>query len=320
MTKSNPVLTVVIVAGDQRNRYIWPMESILHQDIIDKMEVLVMDCSAAGSSAFPLSDHPSVRLVRRSERTLLDQARTDGVHLARAPIVAFLTEHSYAMAGWAEALVNAHEGPWAAVGGEIYNGNSSEGFSDPVYLMGHLRWLPPVPRGEAEMLPAHDTSYKRDILLSYGESLHGLLLAEPIFHRKLRLDGHSLYLEPDAKSIHTYTATLETLGVFFAWSRCYGYIRGQVFGWQKLQRLLFFLSFPIRPWGRLTRIFQYLAREKPQRLWSFLTGLPIIALAQYIAVLGETVGLVFGIGQAERRFSDSHMRGLRRVALKSPKE
>ncbi len=311
MTSTDPLLSVVIVAGDQRERYRWTIESVLKQQMIDKMEVLIMDCGAEGSIPLPGMGHPSIRHIRCHEGTLLDEARTDAAHLARAPIVAFLTEHSYAMAGWAEALVGAHEGPWAAVGGEIYNGNSSDGFSDATYVMGHLRWLPPAFPGEIEMLPAQDTSYKREVLLSYGDDLHKFLLAEPLFHRKLRMDGHHLYLEPNVKSIHTYTATLETLGIFFNWSRCFGGSLSGILGWGNRRRLLYLISTPIRPWARILRMFAFLAQKAPRRLWSFIPGVPIIALAQYAAVIGEAAGLLFGIGEAEKRFSTSHIRGLK---------
>lgn len=69
----------------------------------------------------------------------------------------------------AEALVKAHRGPWAGVGGEIYNSSSAAGFADPIYLMGHGHWVPPARRGEMELLASLDTCYKRDILLSYGD-------------------------------------------------------------------------------------------------------------------------------------------------------
>ncbi len=172
MSDEGPLLTVVIVVGDEGTRggLERTIQSLRHQGIIDRMEILEVDCSLPGTTALNGSDHQSVRTIKLPrDGTTMAQARAAGVREARSALVAFLDEHSFAMAGWAEALVEAHHGPWAGVGGEVYNLTSAVGFSDPIYLMGHGRWVPPARRGEMELLASHDTCYKRDILLSYGD-------------------------------------------------------------------------------------------------------------------------------------------------------
>jgi hypothetical protein len=54
-----------------------------------------------------------------------------------------------------------------------------------------------------------------------------------------------------------------------------------------------------------------LARNAPQRLWVFTIGLPFILLAQYSASIGEAMGYLFGKGNAEILFTQTHLRGLR---------
>ena len=311
MFADNPVLTVVLVLGDigthrglEKTLY-----SLLHQKMIDEMEVLVMDCSAPGSSPLTGSDHACVRTIKLSrETTTMALARVEGIRRARAPIVAFLDEHSVAMAGWAEALVEAHKGPWAGVGGEIYNMSSASGFADPIYLMGHGRWVPPARRGQVDLLPSHDTAYKRDILLGYGEQLSDLLLAEPVLMWKLREDGYQLFLEPNVKSLHGYKVNPFTLVAFFAWSRCFSHMRARVFKWTKWRRLLRASAAMIIPWVRLAGLGFRLLRKQPVRLPTFLVGIPIILLAQYGAAAGEAVGLVWGKGNADVLYTRCHLR------------
>lgn len=314
MPTQPPLLTVVLVIGDEGTRrgLERTMHSLRAQCLIERMEVLVMDCSPPGTPPLRGSDHRSVRTIRLArETTTLAQARAEGVRQARAPIVGFLDEHSFAMAGWAEALVEAHRGPWAGVGGEIYNSASARGLADPIYLMGHSTWMPPAPRGEAELLPSHDTCYKREILLEYGAELDELLMAEPVLMRRLRLDGHRLYVDPNVKSMHGYTVNPLTLVAFYAWSRCFAASRAKAFGWSSGRRLLFAALSPLIPLVRALRLFRYLARARPTSLPTFLVGLPVILLAQAGAAVGEGLGMLFGLGDAERLFTQSHLRGLR---------
>ena len=314
MPPKKPELSVVIVMGDPGTRrgLEKTLYSLIHQQSIEKIEILVVDCAPSGAPPLKGGDHPCVRTVKLPRSgTTMAQARAEGVRRARAPIVGFLDEHSFAMAGWAEAILKAHQGPWAGVGGEIYNSTSARGFSDPIYLMGHGRWVPPAPRGEAELLPSHDTCYKRDVILKYGDQLPELLMAEPILMRRLRLDGHRLYVDPDVKSMHGYTVNPLTLLSFYAWSRCFAAARAGVFGWSKGKRLLFGLSSPLIPLIRAVRLFLYLLRQRPVCLPTFLVGLPIILLAQAGAAVGEGLGMLFGLGSAEILFTQMHLRGLR---------
>ncbi len=309
-----PNLSVVIVVGDEgtRSGLERTMQSLRAQASFDRMEVIIVDCSAPGTPAPEGSDHPNVRNVKMPRATTtMAEARAEGVKLAEAPIVGFLDDHSFAMAGWAEALIEAHNGPWAGVGGEIYNMSSAVGAADPIYLMGHGRWVPPAKRGVIDLLPTHDTCYKRDILLSYGDDLALLLMAEPVLMWKLIEDGHKLFLEPAVKSLHGYTVNPLTLVAFYAWNRCFGFARARVFRWPAWKRLLRAAATPIVPWVRAFNLFRLFFRTNPPRLWVLITGLPFILLAQYGAALGEAIGFLFGKGNSEILFTQTHLRGLR---------
>lgn len=319
MNREAPLLTVVIVVGDEGTRrgLERTIQSLRHQAMIDRMEILIVDCSRPGTPALKGSDHPSARTIHLPrDGTTMAQARAEGVRAAHAPLVAFLDEHSLAMAGWAEALVEAHTGLWAGVGGEIYNLTSAVGFSDPIYLMGHGPWLPPAKRGEVDLLPSHDTCYKREVLLSYGDRLADLLMAEPVLMWKLRGDGHRLFLEPNVKSMHGYTVSPLTWIAFYAWSRCFGDARARTLGWSRARRWVFAFLAPFLPWARAARWFVFFLENRPARLVTFLVGLPVILLAQYGAAIGEALGVLFGKGDAEILFTQSHLRGLRLRAEK----
>src|SRR6185295_6477622 len=56
-------------------------------------------------------------------------ARAAGVRAARAPIVAFVEDHSFPQPGWAEALIAAHQQDWAVVGPAVGNANPETALS-----------------------------------------------------------------------------------------------------------------------------------------------------------------------------------------------
>jgi hypothetical protein len=182
--------------------------------------------------------------------------------------------------------------------------------------MGHAPWLPPARRGEADLLPSHDTCYKREVLLSYGDRLADLMMAEPVLMWRLRADGHRLFLEPNVKSLHGYTVSPLTWVAFFCWSRCFGDARGRLLGWSRSRRILHAVMAPFIPWVRAIRLFFYFLDRRPARLVTFLVGLPVILLAQYGAAIGEALGLLLGKGNAEVLFTQTHLRGLRLKADK----
>lgn len=307
-------LSVVLVVGDPlvRRGIERAIDSIIKQKAIDQMEILLVIVSPDDAPLPRGADHPRARIVRLPrETTTMAQARAAGVYAASAPIVTFMDEHSFAMAGWAEAVIEAHKGPWAGVGGEIYNLDSGRGVADPIYLMGHGRWSPPAPEGEITLLPSHDTSYKREILLSYGDDLPELLRAEPVLMWRLQQDGYRLYCEPGMKSLHGYTCNPLTLVAFYTWSRGLGAMRVKYLGMSRAKAILRFLLIPLMPFVKVARLLLYFVRERPDRLYTFIIGSPFILLAQFSAAIGEGVGGLFGMGNSEILFTQTHLRGLR---------
>jgi glycosyltransferase involved in cell wall biosynthesis len=300
---SKPILSVIIVVGDQRLHFADCLRSVLHQNIIRQMEVLVIDCSNPEMPRLEGIDHPSIRHIYLSNQVTFGEARAQGLREANSEVVAYLEEHCIALPGWAEALVDAHAGPWAGVGGEIYNGNSGVGISDAIYLLGYSRWFPPALRGETVLLPGHNTSYKREQLLNYEGELSQLLIAEPILQWKLYRDGRKLFLEPRAKIMHLCETRFDSLGAYFWWNRCFGGIRVAAFQWPRWKRALYAAMLPLRPWVQVFKLAAKIIRDRPQGLWTFMWNIPLIVLIEHLASLGIVLGTVLGTGKAEARFT-----------------
>lgn len=291
-------LTVILIAGRLRERAAGALQSLLDQDCIASIEILLIDLER---NEWPR--HPSLRVIDMPPNTTYSAARLRGIHEAQAPIVAFLEEHCRVYAGWASALLRAHEGPYAAVGAEVHNGNPEVRLSRTIALMNYNPFLPPATRREVPLLPGHNSSFKRDVLLSYGDELETLLRAEVCLYIRMHRDGHRMLLEPDARFAHLNETRLGSIARgYFLWHRCYGPIRARVFRWSFAKRLLYIVATPLIPLyylGRLTLVL----RRQPRLLAQAWLASPEIYFAQLASAAGQAVGLVFGMGDAEQRFT-----------------
>jgi GT2 family glycosyltransferase len=321
-----PDITIVLVVGKRRNRAARALASLLAQRPIANLEVLLLDCAPPGAAPpIPGSDDPAVRRVQLPPATLFGAAKASGVRMAAAPVVAFLEEHCEVAPGWAAALLAAHRGPWAGVGAEVHEridgecaDNASAGDAGRPYrihgpgaagrivaLMNYHPWLPPAPRAEHDMLPGNNASFKRDLLLAYGDRLDDLLRAEIVLHTRMRRDGHRLLLEPDAKFAHLNEARLASAcRGFYLFHRLYGPSRAREFGWTSARRLFYVAATPAIPLYFLVRLLLVLARRRPRLLGAALAASPWMLAAQLAAATGQAAGLLFGIGAADARMTD----------------
>jgi hypothetical protein len=291
-------LTVILIAGRLRERAAGALQSLLDQDCLAGIEILLIDLERNESPR-----HPSLRVIAMPPDTTYSAARMRGIHEAQAPVVAFLEEHCRVRAGWASALIRAHEGPYAAVGAEVHNGNPEVRLSRTIALMNYNPFLPPATRGEVPLLPGHNSSFKRDVLLAYGDELETLLRAEVCLYIRMHRDGHRMLLEPDAKFEHLNETRLGSIARgYFLWHRCYGPIRARVFGWPFAKRLLYIVATPVIPLYYLARLTLVL-RRRPRLLLQAWLASPEIYFAQLASAAGQAVGLVFGMGDAEQRFT-----------------
>lgn len=300
----HPDLSVVLVVGERRDRAVRALASVLAQSAADRLEVLLFDLAPGDPPPVPGSDHPAVRTFRLPPETLFSAAKAQGVRAASAPVVVFVEEHTQAYEGWAEALIEAHRGPWAGVGAEVHNANPGVRFSRALELINYHPWLPPATRDEFGMLPGHNSSFKRDLLLAYGEELDDLMRAEIVLHQRLHRDGYRLLTEPAARFEHLNETTLPSAARGrFLWNRIYAPMRARFFGWSPGRRLLYVAATPVIPFYSLARIVLSLGRRRPRLVPRAILWSPVLLLVQLISACGHSTGLLFGVGNAETAFT-----------------
>jgi hypothetical protein len=292
-----PKISVVVLTPDCYATIRQTMRCLCAQTICDDIEVVVV----APSKECLIDDRGELGMIKHQVVEVgpiksTAAARATGVRRACAAVIAFAEDHSFPAADWAENLVASHQGPWAAVGPAMCNANPREALSWTNLAIEYGLWLDPVPSGPVDHLPGHNSSYKRDLLLDYGDELEAMLEAESILHWDLRAKGNRLYLNAKAKTYHlNYSLLRPTLVLRFLGGRLFAAARGRK--WPFWHRLLFGLGSPLIPFRRGHRIVRDLRRAGHLSLFKFQI-LFLLPLGLAADAFGEMWGYFFGGGQA----------------------
>lgn len=308
MRSSTPRLSAVLLVGRRRDRATRSLAALLAQDVLSEMEILLLEMDGEPEVPLPGSEHPAVRVLQPPAGSLFGDARALAVRRARGAVVAFVEEHSFARPGWAAALLTAHAGPWAGVAPRIVNANPGVGRSDVTFAMTYGLFAAPV--GEAVgLLPGHNSSYRRRVLLAYGERLPRLLASENLLVTVLRRDGHRVTVIGGAVVEHLNQARLGgAAAALFNYNRFYAPLRAAELAWSPWRRLAYLLATPVVPlyflWGQSRRLKRLTAADgRPATLRH-----PVFTLVcQTAAALGQAVGLVLEEGDGHARFTDQEL-------------
>ena len=294
-----PKMSVIIVTPDSYGTIRKTMKCLWAQTIRDQLEIVVVAPSTNGLGAeAELKDFNCIRFVEVGPMNSSAAARAAGVREATAPVIALAEDHSFPEPQWAETLIEAHRGPWAAVGPAMANANPQSALSWANLAIEYGQWLDPVPRGPVDHLPGHNSSYKRDVLLAYGSQLEAMLDAESVLHWNLRAKGHQLYLESSARTFHVnYSLVLPTIPLRFFGGRLFAASRSR--GWPTLRRFIYAVASPLIPFVRMRRILRDLHRAGQLQLRS----LPLLAIALTSDAVGEMIGYLSGSGNAMARLT-----------------
>jgi glycosyltransferase involved in cell wall biosynthesis len=311
--RPSPDISVIVVA-EQYHTIRKTVRHVRAQTARERLELVILTPSAEtlNPDRSELADLQRVRVIAVGTLRSLSSARAIGIREASAPLVALTESHSYPAPGWAEALITAHQQPWAAVGPVIGNANPGSLVSWTNLLLDYGRWLEPAPAGEIDDLPGHNSSYKRALLLDYGSKLEALLEAETFLHSDLRARGYRLYLEPAAKTYHlNVTRPSSWIAERFHAGRRFGAARAR--GWSPFRRFLYVAGGPLIPLVRLPRVLRDIGRIGQSRaLLPWI--LPALAGGVVMNSAGEMVGAAAGPGDAMLKLSRIELNKIPHVA------
>jgi hypothetical protein len=265
------------------------------------MEIIVIDLVPPEVRPLTVSAEASVVYLSRPGMNCWGKARAEAVRVARGPIVAFIEDHCFPQRTWAEKLIEAHRGPWAAVGYAFTNANARSYVSRAAMLARYGSFTHPAQRGPARYISGNNVSYKRDILLGLGERLEKLLDIDFNLQEELVRQSRQMFVEARAIAAHqNYTNLAGECRTGRPYCRLLAAHRADVGGWGRLRRLVYGLLVPFgAPAVRLARLAASL-RSRRTLWWAFFSGLPMIVTMYFSDALGESAGYLFGIGKADR--------------------
>src|SRR5262245_52135484 len=226
-----------------------------------------------------------------SSREHHDILRALGIRRARGRIIALLEDHGTPSPDWCTAVLQAHQGPYAAIGGAVENGVDRL-LNWAVYYCDFGRYQNPVPAGPAEFLSDSNVSYKREALESV-KALWFDAFHETSVHWELRRQGAMLRLEP-RMVVYQTRRTLRLLPALherYVWGRSFAGTRASetTMARRIVYASLSFLLPVVLSW-RI--VLQSLHRGR--YLSRLLLSLPLIVSLETIWSLGEFVGYVTG--------------------------
>jgi hypothetical protein len=317
-----PELSVAVITMDTLASTGQLMQYLQAQTARSRIEIVIVCPSAEGLALDPaeLAGFAAFKVVAIGPFDTLHAPRVAAVRQASAPIIAFTEDHCFPAPDWAEALLEAHRGPWAAVGPIVGLANPRHHIAWVSYFMQYGDWVFSEigAGGEAHDVAGHNSSYKRDVLLAYGEDLDRIMVFESVLHEDLHERGHKLYVEPRARAYHVFiTRLLPFCREHYYIGRLLASTRRLRWPWQR--RVLYLAGSPLIPFVRLYRILRMVRRHGWQR--DLLPGmLPSLFAGLVSSAFGEFLGYAIGLGGAARDTVDLDMNRWRYITDKEKAE
>jgi glycosyl transferase family 2 len=316
---ATPALSVILATWDDFSSVRETVVRLARQTIVQRIE-LVLVCPSRAQLRLEerlVAGFAGITVVDGGPIETHGRANALGVRRASAEVVALAEDHCFPDPEWAAHLVRRHAESWAAVGPAVRNGNPDTWVSWADLFIGYGPWLEPVPAGEAPFLPGHNTSYKRRVLLGYGERLEAMLGAETLLHWDLRAHGERLFLEAGARVAHTnFSRWRSWLPVQFLSGRSFAGARRS--GMSPRRRAVYVAGSPLIPLVRLVRLAGA-ARGTRLRL-RFVGALPALAVGLALDALGQMTGYAFGAGESHRKLARYEFRRIDHITPRDRRE
>jgi Glycosyl transferase family 2 len=292
-----PALSVVVASVNGWEMLEPTLQALDAQPERSRMEVIVVE-AVGGETRRALREHrPRVEVIPVDEKLTIPALRHLGVIRAKGDLVAILEDHGEVAHDWAGALLEAHRGPWGAVGGVVENGR--DGLVNwAVFFCEYTAYMGPVFEGESTDLPGNNIAYKRPHLLRHAHELEQGRW-ESWINDKLRVDGVPIASTNKAVVRHIKPFRLgHFLVQRFHFARSYAGMRRVD---QSLSKRLIYgvgsLALPALLLLRVTRT----ALTKKRHLGKFAASVPLIALFYTVGAAGEMIGYLFGPGDSLSR-------------------
>ncbi|MCA9781740.1 MAG: hypothetical protein KC800_33710 [Candidatus Eremiobacteraeota bacterium] len=285
---TKPALSVILLAPYGIDKLDNVMLTMSRQTIAEHVQIII--ATQPGESLIQTwPELHSVLAVPVENFTYAGPAKMAAIRVAESELIAFAEDHCFPEPGWAEALVEAHKGPYAAVSPWMGSANPHRVWS----VASFFNFLPShsEQRGRRNSLPTHNSCYKKRLLLEFGENLGELLEMETArLVPDLLCRGWTVLHEPNARVWHL---NIEKFSTFvceqFYGGRHYGWIRAS--NWSMKRKVVYAVGSVLIPALRLVRQGRSLVNFVPRRYW------PAVLFGFLVNAGGEAWGYLAGLGR-----------------------
>jgi Glycosyl transferase family 2 len=298
-------LTVVLIAGNRRERAQRMLRSVLEQDIADQIVVMVYDRADQPARDLPELTLPNIIYEAVDKGSTIGQLRARATLAAATDIIAFIEEHVVVPPGWARESLRRHAEGYAGVTGILASGNSRYRWARIIFSITYGNYMRPQQAGDTTQIPGPNSSFIRSKILKFREELEWLLGTDILLIRRLVADGEKLYRAADLTLKHwNETALFDGCTALFFWNQMYICNLVTVEKWSLTHRALYLLATPLVPFVRALKNYTHAKQNTPD-MRQFFADLPAALVLHAASAAGMAAGLLLGYQNSERKFMDS---------------
>lgn len=298
-----PQLTAAVVIGAERDRARVSLQHLLAQTAIDRLEIICVDLTPDGE-VIPETQHPTVRYIPAGELEFFEAGMARCFTEARAPLIGFVEDHSFAAPEWAENVIKAFNRPDVALVNYSFTYAGTGTYLDRAFLVVEYgRWMAPTRPRPLSIPACNNIAYRLEALAPYRDALEKQLGVAPLMHTRLLEDGWIAWQEPNALVAHQGWENL--------WSGCwangimkrmYGGYRAERGKWSALRRIAYAGGMVLAPPLHLGRLF-WSMRDRPSLWGQFASALPVSLVVYGYSSLQEALGYLFGPGRSREEYT-----------------
>jgi hypothetical protein len=288
-----PALSIVVVVVNASRTVRRYLGALAPQLLAVCSEVIMVTSGEVTSDVVSAArEFPFALWVDGPQGALVPELWGFGIQGSRGQVIALTTTGCTPATGWIVAIMSAHRGPYAAVGGPIAGAEKAGILDRAVYLTRYTPYMPPVPSGAVDEVAADNGSYKREAIAEWMAEISERGFWDADINRRLRQKGATLWLDAAVLVVHRDSATLGGFsrqrfshGRRFGASRRHDMSRAMV--WARAA------GAPLVPLLMIGRIVSRVRRKTGHRL-PFLAALPLVFWFLTCWSAGECVGLIRG--------------------------
>lgn len=268
------------------------LASLRAQTIREQIEVILVHGPDGASEVDAAQFHEfhSFRALELRNDFPLAEAFAAAFAAASAPVLTYVEDHVTLNPEWAEAIVDAHRGPWVAVAPAMENANDPRSIiARATFLAAFVWWYGEDRQRQISSGPGHNTTYKRSALEPFRSRLIELYASEQNLCYLLEANRGRMVIEPRAVTRHVNISKLRP-------ALAHAYYGGKLFGGQRastmgpLEKLARTLIAPAIPPLQLTRIIRTLRSRRKTSEIGLLAALPVLIIDLILHTIGEVAG------------------------------